>query len=102
MVNDDPIVLSGQNGIHRFEELPESELPVFLDDVAGVTASNDAIVLDDRRGWQFLVTKFGTQVIGAPKSRISLRHFVLQSSFLSAKWLCQKANFELTPEPLPE
>jgi hypothetical protein len=103
LINDNPIVLSGQNGIDRFEELPQSALKVVIDDLDGVRqllADNDnALVLDERGGFQFLATNFASHTVAWSHRRFPFRYFVLNSSWLSAKWLCSTATFELVPDP---
>jgi hypothetical protein len=104
-VNDNPIFLNSENGIDRFEELPEPDFETFVEDLASVQAALDSnrslLALDKRKGWEFLVTDFGTKTIGGPgRPAPRLRQFVIASSSFSAKWLCQSATFKLLPDPV--
>jgi hypothetical protein len=103
IVSDNPIVLSNENGLDRFEELSQSALRTFVEDDEGVRealASNDELlVVRERGGFQSIVTDFGTQTVARSHRHMSLRYFVISSSWLSAKWLCSAATFELVPDP---
>jgi hypothetical protein len=71
---DIPVVF-GQNEVHRFEEIRDSEL---------LSQGRD-----ERKDWLFFVSEVDTAVLAGPRgSKPELRHFFLHTAFMGAQWLC--------------
>jgi hypothetical protein len=82
VISDLPLTFN-DNEIDRLEEKLTSSI---LDAV------------EERKGWTYLVTDIDTAILGEPPNpRPAMRHFLVQSTFVTAEWLCTEGSFSLEP-----
>ena len=84
----------GVSYLKLVSDLPVSFYDNGIDSFAERSDSDALNGIEEKEGWTFLRTDIDTATLGGPGRRPeALRYFLIQSSFISAEWICVLARF---------